>query len=190
MIWTPELKEQLRALWADGVSTIQMGMRLGVSKNAVVGTVHRMKLTQRGDYIYPERTPEKLALIDEMLRNGMSVHGIAKKTHSSPDFIRQRRNELGLPTWRKTSSRGRFNFGHVGDLFDDPDFEAQPSRVLPRFTVVPVRTYAPRKTTACCWPIGEPRAKDFRFCDDTSEPGRTYCVAHCHDAYQNYQRAA
>jgi GcrA cell cycle regulator len=35
----------------------------------------------------------------------------------------------------------------------------------------------------CCWPIGEPRAKDFRFCDVAGVPGRPYCAEHCERAY-------
>jgi GcrA cell cycle regulator len=35
----------------------------------------------------------------------------------------------------------------------------------------------------CCWPIGEPRAKGFRFSDAAGVPGRPYCAEHCDRAY-------
>jgi GcrA cell cycle regulator len=35
----------------------------------------------------------------------------------------------------------------------------------------------------CRWPIGEPREKGFRFCDEQAEPGRPYCEAHVAVAY-------
>jgi GcrA cell cycle regulator len=35
----------------------------------------------------------------------------------------------------------------------------------------------------CCWPIGEPGASDFRFCDAPSARGKPYCAAHCAQAY-------
>lgn len=36
---------------------------------------------------------------------------------------------------------------------------------------------------ACQWPIGDPKAEDFRFCGDTRENGKPYCLSHCRVAY-------
>jgi GcrA cell cycle regulator len=35
----------------------------------------------------------------------------------------------------------------------------------------------------CCWPIGEPGTRAFRFCEDPSLAGKPYCSAHCKTAY-------
>jgi len=35
----------------------------------------------------------------------------------------------------------------------------------------------------CCWPMGEPGKRDFRFCDEKSEPGKPYCEEHAKVAY-------
>lgn len=35
----------------------------------------------------------------------------------------------------------------------------------------------------CRWPIGDPRDKDFRFCEEDHLPGRVYCKMHCARAY-------
>src|SRR3712207_2734250 len=47
MDWTAEAIDQLRALWAEGHSTAEIGRRMGVSKNAVVGKAHRLNLPAR-----------------------------------------------------------------------------------------------------------------------------------------------
>jgi GcrA cell cycle regulator len=47
MEWIEETIVHLRALWADGLSTAEIGRRLGVSKNAVVGKAHRLDLPAR-----------------------------------------------------------------------------------------------------------------------------------------------
>jgi GcrA cell cycle regulator len=47
MDWTAEAIERLRALWADGHSTAEIGRRMGISKNAVVGKAHRLNLSSR-----------------------------------------------------------------------------------------------------------------------------------------------
>jgi GcrA cell cycle regulator len=46
-IWTPELIQNLSKLWNEGHSTAEIGRRLGISKNAVVGKAHRLALTPR-----------------------------------------------------------------------------------------------------------------------------------------------
>ncbi len=45
--WTPERIEQLTQLWDEGVTTAEIGRRIGVSKNAVIGKVHRIGLVPR-----------------------------------------------------------------------------------------------------------------------------------------------
>lgn len=47
MEWSEETIVSLRALWAEGHSTAEIGRRLGVSKNAVVGKAHRLDLPAR-----------------------------------------------------------------------------------------------------------------------------------------------
>ncbi|WP_368414948.1 GcrA family cell cycle regulator [Falsiroseomonas sp.] len=47
MDWTAEAIDRLRALWAEGHSTAEIGRRMGISKNAVVGKAHRLNLPAR-----------------------------------------------------------------------------------------------------------------------------------------------
>jgi GcrA cell cycle regulator len=47
MEWTDDAIARLRALWAEGHSTAEIGRRMGVSKNAVVGKAHRLGLEAR-----------------------------------------------------------------------------------------------------------------------------------------------
>ena len=45
--WTPARISTLIALWTEGISTIEIGRRLDVTKNSVVGKVHRLGLPKR-----------------------------------------------------------------------------------------------------------------------------------------------
>ena len=47
MEWTDETIARIRALWAEGHSTAEIGRRMGISKNAVVGKAHRLSLPAR-----------------------------------------------------------------------------------------------------------------------------------------------
>src|SRR5437764_44459 len=45
--WTADRIEQLTQLWEEGVTTAEIGRRIGVTKNAVIGKVHRIGLVPR-----------------------------------------------------------------------------------------------------------------------------------------------
>lgn len=47
MEWTEERIAYLRSLWDEGLSTAEIGRKLEISKNAVVGKAHRLKLPPR-----------------------------------------------------------------------------------------------------------------------------------------------
>jgi GcrA cell cycle regulator len=47
MDWTPEQITELTRLWGEGLTTSEIGKRLGISKNAVVGKAHRLHLSAR-----------------------------------------------------------------------------------------------------------------------------------------------
>ena len=47
MDWTDEVIVKLRNFWAEGHSTAEIGRRLNISKNAVVGKAHRLSLPPR-----------------------------------------------------------------------------------------------------------------------------------------------
>ena len=48
MNWTDERVETLKKLWADGLSASQIAAELGgITRNAVIGKVHRLGLSGR-----------------------------------------------------------------------------------------------------------------------------------------------
>lgn len=49
--WAEDRITALRRLWAEGHSVAEIGRRIGVSKNAVAGKAHRLKLPSRGSPI-------------------------------------------------------------------------------------------------------------------------------------------
>lgn len=61
--WDDERVEKLKALWLDGLSASQIAKRLGgVTRNAVIGKVHRVGLTVTdGAHRQPASAPSKLA---------------------------------------------------------------------------------------------------------------------------------
>lgn len=56
--WTPERTNALMEYWNQGLTTSEIGRRLNVTKNSVVGKVHRLNLTRRRSPIQaPPKAP-------------------------------------------------------------------------------------------------------------------------------------
>lgn len=63
---------------------------------------------------------------------------------------------------------------------------------VPEVAVVPAEPEAPVRLDprrGCCWPIGEPRTKAFRFCEAPSQASKSYCPEHQGLAYVRVVRA-
>lgn len=152
MEWNDETIERLRALWAEGHSTAEIGRRMGISKNAVVGKAHRLNLPSRPSPIRRdgEKSPRK--------RLPRRVHG---------------------PTLPALSS------ALSSALAPMP---AEPVRMIERpippvLRAVPAAPRSYGRVTPCCWPIGEPGTRSFRFCDVDALAGKPYCDEHSALAY-------
>lgn len=62
MGWTDESVEKLRQLWAQGLTANEIAKKLGVTKNAIVGKVHRLCLTARPSPIKVKDSEQELPL--------------------------------------------------------------------------------------------------------------------------------
>ena len=61
MIWTDEAVEELKRMWDRGMTTGQIAKALNVTKNSIIGKVHRLCLTARPSPIkkVPAKTEAK-----------------------------------------------------------------------------------------------------------------------------------
>ena len=55
--WTDDAIRRLRQLWSEGHSTAEVGRRMGITKNAVVGKAHRLDLPARPTPIRRNSSP-------------------------------------------------------------------------------------------------------------------------------------
>ena len=73
IIWTPDKIALLTELWAKGMTTLKIAERLGVSKNAAIGMVHRLGLKKRPSPLYAGKTPGPSAA--EIIAEGQEWRG-------------------------------------------------------------------------------------------------------------------
>jgi GcrA cell cycle regulator len=198
MEWADEIIVRLRELWSEGHSTAEIGRRLGVSKNAVVGKAHRLDLAARPSPIRregerpPQRSgpPRRLAgpTLPPLSSTALSSTALSSTALSSASLGNP---ALGNPALGN-ASLGNAALGNTALASPQPAAALpprppvvaapRPAAVQPRVILPPPpRPYG--RVITCCWPIGEPGTRSFRFCDAESVPGKPYCTEHAQLAY-------
>ena len=82
MSWTEEKVEKLKKLWAEGLTTGEIGRALDMSKNAVVGKAHRLGLESRPSPI--KRDEES---ISKKENSKSKKANFSKQAKSVEDFV-------------------------------------------------------------------------------------------------------
>ena len=88
MSWTPEKVKQLKKLWQKGKSTVEIGKELGMSKNAVVGKVHRLGLDSR---------PSPIKKVNEAPAKKTNKVQLPEKTHGMMTWLDLKMNSCRWP---------------------------------------------------------------------------------------------
>lgn len=160
MNWTDERVELLRKLWAEGLSASQIANQLGgVSRNAVIGKVHRLKLSGRG--------------------RASAAQPRAKKTPAAGPA----KSAAARPARPIAASVGATA---LAIQFDAEPVARQALRPSTDVVVPMSRNLSLIQLTerTCKWPNGDPLAEDFSFCGNEAGESGPYCSYHARVAYQ------
>jgi GcrA cell cycle regulator len=213
MSWTDERVETLKKMWAEGQSASQIAKELGgVTRNAVIGKVHRLGLSNRAGAGPVAGGPAPAAPV------AAPSAAPASPRPGAPDRA---------PRARPPVEDDEEDFDAVEDDVDEtddatlPDAEdddedaeddvpVSPARraIIPAGQPLPPQPSAneispealakvteveksARKLTlmeltekTCKWPVGDPATDNFWFCGLPVQPGKPYCEAHVGVAFQ------
>jgi GcrA cell cycle regulator len=87
MAWTDERVELLKKLWAEGLSASQIAARLGgVTRNAVIGKVHRLGLSGRATSSRSSSPRPRRAHVPRASRVSSLMFGTRGNTALKPQF--------------------------------------------------------------------------------------------------------
>ncbi|MFN4057375.1 MAG: GcrA family cell cycle regulator [Roseinatronobacter sp.] len=208
MSWTDERVELLKRLWIEGQSASQIAKELGgVTRNAVIGKVHRLGLSNRtgteGDIA---------ASVEE------TVHAVAEPIE--PDVAPEPAPEPELPEApipapviqiaevRAERAAARVQVEEIAEDEEDEPAAYTPRAIIPASQPLPpqpstdeidpealAKVHEIEKTSrrltlmelterTCKWPIGDPATPDFWFCGLPTKSGKPYCDAHVAVAFQ------
>ena len=196
MSWTDERVETLKKMWAEGQSASQIAKELGgVTRNAVIGKVHRLGLSNR---VGPGTGRDDA---DEAEAPPAAAPRVEPTAPRAP-VPEEPRVEPRPATERPASPAAAPAPGAIITTLPmrkaiipaGQPLPPQPSanEISPEAlaSVREVEKHAKRLTLmelterTCKWPIGDPATDDFWFCGLPSVPGKPYCEAHVGVAFQ------
>jgi GcrA cell cycle regulator len=175
MEWDDDMIARLRTLWAEGLSTAEIGRRIAVTKNAVVGKAHRIGLEPRPSPIRrdgPAAPPVRAAAARRVM--GPTLPPLAASRVAATPAPPPPATPPSLPTASATPPPQRPPAAAA---------PAPPPAAAGKPAVRPVPAAGGRRCGVCCWPIGEPGTRSFRFCDLEAISGKPYCYEHAQLAY-------
>ena len=110
--WDDERDARLTSDWAAGFSTAEIGRRMGISKNSVIGRAHRLQLPSRGLMTKPNRVWNEDADATMRLLYGgpLTAREIGERMGLSEHAVFQRAYKLRLVAGKRaTQTRPRQN---------------------------------------------------------------------------------
>ncbi len=169
MSWTDERVEGLKKMWSEGKSASQIAKGLGgVTRNAVIGKVHRLGLSNR---------------------TGASAQDTGRKPSRAPaskPAARAKASEVRVVEVEVTPRKPIVPAGQP--LPPQPSANEISPEALENVRKVEktAKKIGLLELTerTCKWPIGDPATEEFWFCGLAVQQGKPYCEAHVGVAFQ------
>ncbi len=154
MAWTEKMVEDLKIMWKQGLTTGEIGKRLGVSKNSIVGKVHRLQLDARPSPIKKKNEDTEKSATEPVTKTATTKPKTEKKSE---------------PQTEKPAVA--------------PVLQPAPRQTVIKKNVVADIKLTDLDNHTCRWPIGDPKDENFHFCGKKVRIGQTYCEEHAAMAY-------
>ena len=197
MSWTDERVEKLQEMWAEGHSAAQIAKVLGgVTRNAVIGKVHRLGLSNRaasgkaGDGA--DTAADQAADVTAEVVDPAPQAAPATEPDTAPDEdAAEPAPQVAAEAEEETVAEAPVPARHSAR----DSLRREPAPMTEDRLEVLARIAEIEKTArrislldlterVCKWPIGDPTDPNFHFCGLPAVPGKPYCAAHVAVAFQ------
>ena len=215
MSWTDERVERLKQMWGEGLSASQIAKELGgVTRNAVIGKVHRLGLSNRAGATGAGATVAAAA--PEPEPQPVPAAAEAAPAPPAPELEPARTEAQAAAPEPETASDPAPEETPEPEAAEETAPADPPSAPIPfsRRPIVPAGQPLPPQPSAnevsaealatvrevekkarrlslleltertCKWPVGDPATEDFWFCGLPTQAGKPYCEAHVGVAFQ------
>lgn len=176
MSWTDDRVEILKKMWGEGQSASVIAKELGgVTRNAVIGKVHRLGLSNRaGGGTKSAAAPKEKPKTEPKRKPAPASASPAAKPAPVSETPR-------APALRKIIPAGQPLPPQPSANEISPEALAKVSEVEKTAKKLSLMELTER---TCKWPVGDPATDDFWFCGLSVQAGKPYCEAHVGVAFQ------
>ena len=175
MSWTDERVETLKKMWGEGQSASQIAKELGgVTRNAVIGKVHRLGLSNRAG-----AAPAKPAAKEKPAAAKPAADKPATSPSSEP--AAEVADKPVVPIRRQIIPAGQPLPPQPSANEISPEALASVREIEKKSKKISLMELTER---TCKWPVGDPATDDFWFCGLPVQAGKPYCEAHVGVAFQ------
>lgn len=179
MSWTDDRVEVLKKMWGEGKSASQIAKELGgVTRNAVIGKVHRLGLSNRSGGASPAKAATKPKPAAKPKVAAKPKPAAPAPAAETPAALPVRR-PMGRPKLILTAGQPLPPQPSANEI--SPEALASVREVEKTSKRLSVMELTER---TCKWPVGDPATDDFWFCGLPSQTGKPYCEAHVSVAFQ------
>ncbi len=181
MSWTDERVELLKKMWGEGQSASQIAKELGgVTRNAVIGKVHRLGLSNRAGggssaSKTAEAKPKAAPKAEPKPKPQPKTEPALKAVPSAPEA------KPSLPARKQIIPAGQPLPPQPSANEISPEALAKVNEVEKKAKKISLMELTER---TCKWPVGDPATDDFWFCGLPVQQGKPYCEAHVGVAFQ------
>ena len=178
MSWTDERVELLKKMWGEGQSASQIAKELGgVTRNAVIGKVHRLGLSNRAT---TAAKPDAKAKAAPKTEPKPKATPRSSEPAAKADALMEPAPEP-LPARKQIIPAGQPLPPQPSANEISPEALAKVSAIEKKAKKLSLMELTEK---TCKWPVGDPATEDFWFCGLPVQQGKPYCEAHVGVAFQ------
>ncbi len=190
--WDNATLKKLKALTGKGLSTSEIGKRLGMSKNAIVGKLNRLGWNAKAGGAAAATIPattKKTATkkATEPKATVKKTATAAKKKEAAVKAPKATEKKVAAAPKKTTKPAEKTTAKAPAKAKAEPKTSGKSSAknlAMHQRIIQHSLEMANLKPNQCRWPIGDPDSEHFHFCGETVFVGKPYCYEHCKQAYQ------
>lgn len=194
--WDNATLKKLKGLMGKGLSTSEIGKRLGLSKNAVVGKLNRLGWNSKAGGASVASAPVAKAATTKKTTSVAKAATPAKKVAPKKPVATPKKTvtptktgatkKAGTAAPKKATATPAKKTPVAATPAQTSKSKTSSSKTLAMHQRIIQHSLemANLKPNQCRWPIGDPDSENFHFCGETVFVGKPYCYEHCKQAYQ------